>query len=683
MKLKGISFFEAHFEKVLVGIMLVVFLTVLVYQFVLQTNQVTVDGRAMPLGRAFEPATAAAERLLAEMDNPSPALPEVDATEDLAEGFRSRLNDGVWPTGSEAPSGVGNGIETSWFGETGEVAGNLFAAFEPPAPAKPLVAVYRAALDPYALADVEGIEAILPEEQPFDTLWLSVQTSFDGTALQAAFERDPDGPGGEVQPLRSDWWRPKASVLSVEVERELRQADGSWGGATIVASLPGDEPVVPLDETPANWRALDDLSFAAGRAEDLVLRPPFLPVLEGPAWVPPSEVPEPGDLASNEQQIRVLERRLASIERDITRRSEASTGGGRQTGGGDAGRPDVGRPSDAGPSGGSGSDDTRRSAIERQIERLEEQADAVREQLQELGWQDDQADELAPAFDPSDWRPEGDPLSSEEIALWAHDPFVEEGAAYRYRVRLVYANPLFGRQATLADELDPLANEAFVRSSWSEWSDTVSAGWSEYFFVERASRGNDFSGPTARAELYRFFYGYWRVASVSLAPGDRFVGEIDLPEGLQVWDPDATASAQAWQPGDDAEQPAGLELMPETLMVEADAWLLDVITSPFQQDGLLGATAAAGVDVLLRGPDGMVSRRIPDREKSRPVYRVIRASALAGQEQIPSIPGQGPRRIERPGPGDGRNPVPSDIDPRDPRFNPPRPPPDGGGGGGG
>jgi hypothetical protein len=230
------------------------------------------------------------------------------------------------------------------------------------------------------------------------------------------------------------------------------------------------------------------------------------------------------------------------------------------------------------------------------------------------------------------------------------------------------ANPLFGRQVSLAEDLLPLAEQPFVRSAWSDWSEPASVGWSEYFFIENASSGSTLGGSgsaSARAELYRFHYGYWRVGSVALEPGDRFVASVELPKGLQVWDLQREAGQQAWKPEEGATQPAQLTLVPKELRVEADAWLMDVVPSAFTSSGGLGGTTQE-VLAVIRGPDGQLSRRSPLLEKSTPVYQIIRGSALAGQVQVPSVPGQERRRDEREagqfdrdlsGPGDSSSPT--------------------------
>ncbi|MEM9662862.1 MAG: hypothetical protein AAF937_11200 [Planctomycetota bacterium] len=682
MKLKGVSWIEANFEKLIVGVMLLVCLAVLVLQFVVVSNKVEVGGQELTLGNAFTPAEDAANRAIAAMQNESPPLPEFEASEDFAGRYTDRLG----PIASaETPiEPFGRGLpDLNQLGSSDVLLGTTFALFSPPTPAAPVAVTYRAALNPYEIAEIDGLAELLPPEQPFDVPWISVEVGVDSEAIAAAFAADPDGPGGEALPLPSEWWRSKQSVVTVEYEREQRQADGSWGAATIVEPLPGFEPAIDLAAAPANWRELDELSRAAGQNEDVVLRPAFYSILEGETWRPPSAVPSFEEAERGEDDIRRLERQLASTRSQIERQRSSLDGGGRDgdddRSGGRGGRRGGARnqPEDRNDEPET---DRRRQRIEAQLERLETQEADIIAELESLGWSEDGFE--GEAFDLETWLSDARE-AGEATPAWAHDLRVDQGGVYRYRARLVMANPLFGRAASLSDEQKEAAASAFVRSPWSEWSEPVETGWPEYFFVERASAGAGLGGraqPTARGELFRFHYGYWRKAVVSLEPGDRFVAEVDLPEGLQIWDTEVPATQQAWNAGENAEQPEEIELLPASMPVSANAWLLDVVPSPFAADSGLAGANSVRFDAVIRGPDGLVSRRSPDRERANPLYQRISGSARAGEDQIPSIPGAGRRErprqdaFERPdGDGRGRDFVPR---PRDRDRS-------GGGGGGG
>ncbi len=59
------------------------------------------------------------------------------------------------------------------------------------------------------------------------------------------------------------------------------------------------------------------------------------------------------------------------------------------------------------------------------------------------------------------------------IVVWAHDDSVEPGHSYRYRIRVVVKNPLFGQKADKKDPASVLALPVDNDAAWSEWSTAV------------------------------------------------------------------------------------------------------------------------------------------------------------------------------------------------------------------
>ncbi len=248
------------------------------------------------------------------------------------------------------------------------------------------------------------------------------------------------------------------------------------------------------------------------------------------------------------------------------------------------------------------------------------------------------------------------------VHFWSHDFDVEPGATYRYRARLVFVNPMYGRKSSLDESLHEFADAKLSRSEWSGWGEPVDVSWDEYYFLTGASAGNSAIGSaSATAELYRFYYGYWRKSTVALQPGDRFVSQIELPAGLQRWDVQRPAAAQAWKPdaGEAEEaavkQPKGVEelLLPPTLAVAADSWMLDAVESPMATAGI-GGLAEVPLEILVRGPDGQIASRSPRIDQNTPLYAVIKASAELGQDQLPRVPTGQQDPLSRGSGGDGR-----------------------------
>lgn len=299
-------------------------------------------------------------------------------------------------------------------------------------------------------------------------------------------------------------------------------------------------------------------------------------------------------------------------------------------------------------------------------------------------------------------------LDDSGVRVWAHDLTAEGGKTYRYRVSLQLINPAFGRGASMVAEQQDLAKSPVVTTKPSEWSSPVYVLDDRYFHFSSATEA-DIQGPArARAELYQFFYGYYRPVSVYLEAGDVLAGSVKLPDPakLPIYDMKALAAADPVQPAqpDPARAPAmpgrlqptppgrGLNVnegdgggrqaaqnQPEQGKVELPAnakpwegpvrvsfetYLLDVARVP-------GGGAAGKSQVFLRGHDGTLAIRGTIEDEKSDVQRLIAASAKDGESQgqpvIPVVERQVEPQPQQPGTGRPDS----------------RPPPGGGGGGGG
>ncbi len=76
-------------------------------------------------------------------------------------------------------------------------------------------------------------------------------------------------------------------------------------------------------------------------------------------------------------------------------------------------------------------------------------------------------------------------INSQLLESWFHDERLADGVTYRYQVRLVLANPLFGYTKDVAKESD--AKAVTINTPWSAWSEPVSARRATEFFVQGAS----------------------------------------------------------------------------------------------------------------------------------------------------------------------------------------------------
>lgn len=305
-------------------------------------------------------------------------------------------------------------------------------------------------------------------------------------------------------------------------------------------------------------------------------------------------------------------------------------------------------------------------------------------------------------------------FANDKLALWSHDVTVVGGETYRYRLRPVFNNPVFGRQQALNEDQHTLAESLTFPGPWSEWTDEVQALADEYYFVVNAREADPLGGgPNASVELYEFYYGYYRRATMTAEPGDQLFAEARVPEGLVLYNTDnlqllneaepAAAPPRAPRgdpdggrgraPGFDAppvtttrgnpnpSAPQQSEIDPELgepalrkLPIRVDAVLLDVARVPGSggqpQGGLVEAKDEFRA-FMTSGTAGFVTIRLPSLDEASAVYQAVEASWRAGQKAAAPEPAEAEEPDNRRQPRD------------DSRNRPPTPAPGGGGGGGG
>lgn len=715
MKLKGINPIEQHAEKAVLALVALAGLGALVLQFLPGGNLVKVGNERVPAGQAFTPVAREAQALLSRMDSAEPRTPEVPSftlTEKLALGAPGPAAP-VVALGTAPKIGSGT-ISTV-------LASGMYALPTIPAPSAPVAAAYSATVHPAEKIRTPELAAILPPQQPFDLSAVSLEFTFDGASLRAALERDPDD-AGPLEPIPLTWWRDTGGggdqvlILAVEVERELvRDAEGRTPPAgtkpQIVPAMPGrgsalaswTESVRSVGDVPS---ALDAVRF---RTPDIE-RPRFYATIAGPEWRAPSVVLAEGDPLEKQRQVRLLRDQLtrrqaqlndledrlqrsgAAEPRRDDRRTEAPSPGRGRPGGGGGGPAPTTQPRTEQPAGD-------RRQLELAVTRVRREVDGIAQRLIALGETVDGYDAVAQGAEGEDMREPAPLLENPDLRLWAHDVLPEPGATYRYRARVVMNNPLFDRN--LQESQRALGAESVLRGAWSEWSAPVTTDPRQVVFVVSAEDRSAISPrPRATAEVYEFFYGYYRKASVGLEPGDMVLGSARLPE-LRVADmgrlqetlttgpgaaspgpitrapetprsprsPTGPAAPVAPAPGGRA--PAGttgtptdtpqtwpewmsVEL-PRTLDFEVDAQLLDVLA--------VSAEGRQRTQVVLRRSDGTLATRLPDVERASPLLRRLEASEQAGQTQgrepvradTPVIPLPGRRETEGPSPRPGRS----------------------------
>jgi hypothetical protein len=722
MKVKGISALERHIEKITVAIVGAVGVAALAWQFVGGGNTVTVDRRSVPVDQALRPVVEAAGRVRAELETPSPRLPELASDVDLIGSFRQRLTSGVAPAPRVASLGRGVSIGAA----AGPVVGDaLYAGVTPPAPSTPVAHVYRNTISPFEWIANEALRPLLPAEQPFDKAGVSIQVQYSGKALAQALDEDPDS-DGPVQPVPPQWWRGSVEVLAVQLQREMLQPDGTWGQSTLVSPLPGRIDL--LAEVTRAVASPGDMALVleqARRSSDQVLRPAYPAVLTGEAWVEPVEARVASEGGAVAEGVTGLVRRraelasrLARLEQQLAQlgttrtpeRDPRQPGGGGKSPGGT--RPGA-SPRETTPA--STEDVARRNRLQRQYDETQLALSRVDAQLSAQGL-----------------GPDGRPLTAEQRALiagaspgqqlafledpavnaWAHDLTVEPGKTYRYRARLVLNNPYYGHERALKPEQQNLAASPLWHTPWSDWTEAAVERMENVFVVAASGRG-ELGGPKAQFEVFKFYYGYDRRAVVTAEPGDYLAAEVRPPAELMIFDLEALKAGgspdlvspppppRAPEPVDPRAPRSPREVapppppptggvpatpgatppvpgvpVPRTIPVsEVGALLLDVAPVPSVSGtrSIPGQTAEQRYKVvILDSLTGRIVARTPEEERASDLYARLLRSARTGERQ--AIPGK-PQPERQP----DRMPEPEPA----PQPEPPTRRPGGGGGGGG
>jgi len=737
MRLKGISWIEQNFEKVFAGAFGVAALGVLVWQFAGPANSVTVGKKTVPIEQAFSEVVAEARRAKGEieLEQPVPVLePRANPVAKFDQQFRGpvaprpelvvALGDPTpLPTGSSNPGDQ-------------KLAG--LSELQIPAPTLPIVQPYMITVHPDEVARDKSVAEVLPNAMPYDKASVTVQVSFDGKALRKILDTDPDGTG----PLRSMnrlWWE-GMQILGTELHRQELLADGSWGKEEKVRSMPGR--FTQMNEIDAGVSSMEKLSLLKEKARERsveVRRPTYYRELIGEKWLPPIEqraADEKARAAGPDAESRMrralseLEKKIDSLNDTLSKlppltqptdrndkpddRAPSGGGGGGGSGGGGGKRGASG----GGGGGGGGNrppavgqpskeNDQRRKTLERNRDESMKQADDFRRKLGMAPLNPQPSDASDPTTMPatSDANKFAPTLDTESLQLWAHDVTVERGKSYRYRMVLVFDNPMFGKGSVMLPEQAEWARATTLRSEPSEWSDPVATDKETYYFVTSAAEAGGALNPNrpadARADLFIFTLGYWRRGSDTFEPGDRLQAEVSYPDfsklDIKPIDgqpgmanpPDAPPGGGrdggggggggggkgriggfANPPVDnpDAAMSSSGPIPMLSKLITADAVLLGIERAALERRN--GARSAAVTETYLRRADGSIEVRVPDNDKADETYdRLNRSSESARLATMPKKSELDPNNQ-----GDRRDSAP---------IAPPAPGSDGGGGSGG
>lgn len=703
MKLKGIKPVEQHVEKAVLGVCGAAFVGALVWQLFLTKSEVKVGGADKALTNAYDPAKDAANKLASAISSADPKLPEVPK---LTISDTLRLgNELPAKAGTTIALGAGPGIRVG--AAAAQAVDVQLALPSLGAPSSVVAAGYRNTISPIEKLQNKDLAALLPAEQPFDKASVSVEGVFDGIAFRSVLESDPDG-AGPLSAIPLSLWRdpaglPSVEIIAVEIERKtVRNPDGTTPATEQVAVIP-PAPGRPATAIRASWekeaRSAGDipvlLEDVRGMGPDVV-RPEFYPTIAGPEWERPSLVEvtvedndKGRDLKIAKRQVALLDKRLTAAKSELgvssrggrnNRRTEQQPqpgrgGGGKMAGGGAAGRQSESKPELS---------EEKKKALEDNIKRMEAERERLVKKVTDLGGVDEGPEE--------DFAEDLTWLDNKALKLWAHDLTVQPGAVYQYRMRLVVNNPLFGRG--LQESQKNLSEKKVIEGAWSDWTDPVTIDRDREFFITNATDNDPVTGrPKAAAQVFVFYYGYYRSQGGSFEPGDMLSLRVTLPDELKVADMTAL---------EDAVKKGPVPTLNPLIDKPAESTPGGGKGQPGRDDGRVGGAAArnapaimtvagaksvmTGVDSVFLGVRGVpeagtskfhavvrdVAQQIvslaPDDLRSNAAYKRLTDSVRAGQEFLK------PKEAEKP------------VAPREdkgPKLPPPPPPPGGGGKGGG
>ncbi|MBC7773665.1 MAG: hypothetical protein H7210_14320 [Pyrinomonadaceae bacterium] len=733
MALKGISWIEQNCEKLVVGVFGVGLLGVVAMQFVGVSSQVTLvngkDKKTVPVEEALTQVGSQAKVINEVITNPDPVelrdMKENLPTEaGVLQTFQSKLgNVAPRPTLVAAldkprTNFVGGGAGAAQDPASTGARNFMYAAISAPAVSTPVGVSYLATIHPAEYAKDPAILKILPANpKPKDKASVSLEAAFDGVAFAEMLSQDPDGEGPLSQ-LPPHWWgQQNTQVLAVELERQEQKPDGSWTEATKVQHMPGRVDLSAQIETVAanGPEALKSLMADATAQASDIRHPKYYDIIFGEEWVMPSEaiailaadVAAPVDGAVDDatrakQGLASLDAKIVNIHDQIAKQHgpdgkvtppKGPSGGGK-------------RP--AGPTSGPTTKDPKADTIKR-LEAKLAQLEKEREQYIERYTRRGiilEAEPKTPEADQPETTTEKAvaelPLLENPAAkIVAHDVTVERGKTYRYRISLVFNNPIYGKVVASDPDQEKLTKMPTVRGTASEWSEPIAVDAESYYFITSASPQDALSRSSrAGAEVYIFRWGYWRKGSLSIEPGDILATDVKVPDftkQLALMTAPTGPNGQPLPPG--AAQPpvppdgggrgrirGPASELPTPPPAPGGVKTEDAVTysqEPVSHEAVMLEVALTAVmieqggsfksrtenHVYLRDNDGTIVTRVPDADRSSGWYRKLDSSAKKGDEAVKA-----------------RNAPPVDPaapDPRRPGIDPPPPPGGGGGGGGG
>jgi hypothetical protein len=404
--------------------------------------------------------------------------------------------------------------------------------------------------------------------QAVDKIWLTVEGTVQTGKLAESFKKVGILQGS---PFSS------TCMLRVILIRQERMLNGDWGPDVEIAPLDISQlmPLPPVDAAPMDQTAYQTF---AEKSVIPICTPPFYTVLQGDVWYEPgTKNPnqtldmlddgfdpkdplaykgDPTKLLPSEKKLyddakakqekadALRSRRNQPTPNNIPQIPDPGQSGGNNNNNGGGGRGGRGRGMAADPRG-------------------------------------DEPGLLAPPRMPTPDRPPGidgpgmpgmpqqqqpgaapnslpagsfDPNTQPEFRVWQHDPTVQAGKTYQYKMRYIISNPV-ARTVNLCQP-EALAKQFYITSVDSEWTPPVSVESDTNFFAVDLKHGVHF-------DVFKWQDGSWQMESVTTNPGD-MVGTVETNPTTTV----KTDFATGWTLVDIRDDPSNTEN--KTLLLVSD-----------------------------------------------------------------------------------------------------------------
>lgn len=544
------AFFEAHVEKIVLGIAGIVGIWLLLIFVIMNPNAVTYDNqtfspgsidqyiydkKAVPVQAELNQSSVSSEDTYHSYLNSS-----IDVNDPLLEGFNTSLPKGflglfacsidhidsgvIAAVPAQKTTVVSDGREYSlpFIGQVSDV----------------LVEYIRAAgyVPVEAVTEQKGYRSVERDVNDMDLV--TVQARFDIAALRDRFHECFAG-GGLPEPWRDETMaNPVFAAVNLQRREQLpNNRWGDWENVPHIATIPNTDTyriIEKADELPAGGIRVRMIKLNEDTARINVLQPePYEIATTYDEWLPPEFHGKYLVERQKEESEKRREERDAEREnnnqRDNSRRGRTGLNNQQNAGGRNqmnnvrggrrgnqalddrnglnAGRGGVNNDRNARRGGGRANQNDPyaldgRLGREQTISPVEE----IFEEFEEI--------RLSPLKDFS---------RVDELVFWSHDASPDTGKTYQYRIRLGVLNPVAGLGSVVEKDQD-LKDQVILWSDFSAATDLVEIPKRQYIFANTFQE----SANSVTMEVAKFTQGYWRSELFSVKPGETIGREVEI-----------------------------------------------------------------------------------------------------------------------------------------------------------